>query len=258
MSFRADFARRLRAREPLAGTFVKSRDPAVVEILGHAGYDFAVLDAEHVAFGRADIAAMAVASRAARLPLVVRVPEAGGPWIATALDAGAAGVMVPQVGDTDTAARLVRAVRHGAGGLGFSPSVPGADYGARGVAGHLAQHPLETLLICQIEDPEAVARAEAIAAVDGVDGLLVGPVDLAVAAGLSDPQNPSVAQMSETTARAAAAQGKAAGLFIGDPASAAHWRARGVTLFVHGSDQALMAQAARAGLAAMRKGWSAG
>ncbi|MFD2856314.1 aldolase/citrate lyase family protein [Seohaeicola zhoushanensis] len=124
MSFRADFARRLRAREPLAGTFVKSRDPAVVEILGHAGYDFAVLDAEHVAFGRADIAAMAVASRAARLPLVVRVPEAGGPWIATALDAGAAGVMVPQVGDTDTAARLVRAVRHGAGGWGSRPRCP--------------------------------------------------------------------------------------------------------------------------------------
>ncbi|MBR9864422.1 MAG: hypothetical protein GYB24_13365 [Rhodobacteraceae bacterium] len=248
MSYRATFAKRLRARDRLVGSFVKSCDPANVEILGLAGFDFAILDAEHAAIDRATIAAMTMAARAAKLPLLVRIPESESHWIASALDAGAAGIMAPQVRDAEMARALVAATRFGAQGRGFSPSTAGADYGARGIAGHLEQAAQETVLICQIEDEPSVAQAGNIAAVDGVDGLLLGPVDLTVSLGLTDPADAKVETLCQDTVVAAAPAGTAAGLFLGNPSDSAKWQKAGANLFVIGSDQAFLMGAAKAAL----------
>jgi 2-keto-3-deoxy-L-rhamnonate aldolase RhmA len=254
MSMRADFIRRLRARDPLIGTFVKSRDPATIELLGHAGFDFAILDAEHGAFDRGDIATMAMASRAACLPLLVRVPATTGGWIATALDAGCAGILAPQVAGAQAAEVIAQAMRYGAGGRGFSPSVPGADYGIRGVAAHLEWAAQECALVCQIEDTASVEQAAAIAAVDGVDALLLGPVDLAVSMGGTDPAADAVAALCRMAIEAGAGTGKVAGLFLTDPSQRADWARAGATLFVLGSDQGFLSAAAKAALAGFRKG----
>lgn len=252
MDIRAEFARDLRTRKVLAGVFVKSTDPFVIEILGHAGFDFAILDAEHAALDRADVARMAMAARAARLPLLLRIPEAAGAWIATALDSGCVGVVVPQVSSLAAARDLVRMMRYGPGGMGFSPSTPGADYGTRGIAGHLERQPGETVLICQIEDRKAVGSAADIAAVEGVDALLLGPVDLAVSTGARDPAGDDVAELCRQTISAGAAANKATGLFLSDPTQSTRWRNTGATLFVLGSDQAYIMSAGRASLAAFR------
>jgi len=252
MTMRETFASRLRARTELVGTFVKSRDPAVVEILGSVGVDFFVLDAEHAPFDRADIGVMAMASRAAGLPMVVRVPGTDGAWIATSVDSGAAGIMVPQVTDACMAGRLAGALTFGRDGLGFSPSTAGAGYGARTIPDHLERHPGETVLICQIEDPGAVANAAAIAAVPGVDALLVGPVDLSVAAGASGPADADIVEMCRATVLAGAEAGIAAGLFLGLPAQAPEWRAAGATLLVVGTDQAFLRRAAAGALSTVR------
>lgn len=252
MSIRATFAKHLRTRATLVGSFVKSSDPANVELLGHAGFDFVILDAEHAAFDRADVARMAMAARAANLPLVVRVPATDGGWIATVLDAGAAGIMAPQVRDADMARALVAATRYGPNGRGFSPSTAGADYGTRGIAGHLAQAPEETVLICQIEDRTAVQNAAEIAAVDGVDALLLGPVDLTVSLGLTDPTAPDVADLCHQTIAAGTAAKTTAGLFLGNPADSQKWQSAGANLFVIGSDQAFLLGAAKAALQQFR------
>lgn len=251
MEMRARFAQRITARERLVGTFVKSRDPAVIEIMGHAGFDFAILDAEHAAIDRSDVAHMAMASRAAQLPLLVRIPEPTGAWVCTVLDAGCAGVLAPQVSDVAAARALAAKMRYGAGGRGFSPSTPGADYGRRGIATHLERAPRETVLICQIEDRAGVEAAAGIAAVEGVDGLLLGPVDLAVSTGATDPAADEVTDLCRQTIHASADR-VAAGLFLADPATAEAWQAAGASLFVLGSDQAFMMGAARAALAAFR------
>ena len=245
MAFRRKFAQDLRSRKVVAGTFIKSNDPAVVEILGHSGFDFAILDAEHAALDRADIARMAMAARAAELPLIVRIPDATGTWIATVLDAGCAGVMVPQVANADAARELVRMMRYGAGGMGFSPSTPGAEYGARGVTGHLAKQPEETVLLCQIEDRDAVENAGEIAQVDGVDGLLLGPVDLAVAVGSNDPASPEVTALCQHVITASRGEQIAVGLFLSDTSQGGSWLANGANIFVLGSDQAFLMTAAK-------------
>lgn len=237
MALREVFARRLRCGETLFATFVKARDPAMVEALGRAGFDFLILDAEHVGMTRADLAILLMAARAARVAAIVRVPQDWGHWIGTALDAGAAGVMVPQVTDAAEARDLVRAIRFAPQGrLGFSPSTTGAEYGARGIAVHLARQPQETVLICQVEDPEAAGRAAEIASVDGVDALLVGPVDMAVAAGEIDPDGVAVGKLCTDVLSGVLDAGGVGGLFLRSPGAANTWRQVGASLFVLGSD----------------------
>ncbi len=252
MAFRRKFAQDLRSRKVVVGTFVKSTDPAVVEILGYSGFDFAILDAEHAALDRADIARMAMAARAAQLPLIVRTPDATGPWIATVLDSGCAGVMVPQVANADAACNLVRMMRYGAGGMGFSPSTPGAEYGTRGIAGHLAKQPEETVLICQIEDRVAVENAKEVAQVDGVDGLLLGPVDLAAAVGSNDPASAEITALCSHVIRAGAEMQTAVGLFLSDTSLGESFLANGANIFVLGSDQAFLMTAAKTAIKTFR------
>ncbi|SEN91943.1 2-keto-3-deoxy-L-rhamnonate aldolase RhmA [Paracoccus alcaliphilus] len=252
------FVRRLRDRQPLAGSFVKSPDPAGIEILAGSGFDFAIVDAEHAAMGRAEIALLVMAGRAAGLPVLVRIPERGGHWIATALDAGAAGIVAPQVDSRAEAEALAQVMRFGMGGRGFSPSTAAAGYGRTGIAAHLAGQPQQTALICQIESAAGVQAAGAIAAVEGVDGLLLGPVDLAVSLGETDTGAAGVMQLCRDTIAAGTGQGCAAGLFLGDPATARGWLEQGASLLVLGSDQAFLRQSADRAMAGYRQALTAG
>lgn len=256
MPARLAFAQLLRDREPMIGTFVKLRDPAVIEMLGGAGFDFVVIDAEHAPFDRESIALATLAARAANVAALVRVPQADGHWISTALDCGAAGIMVPQVKDARMAAQLVGKIRYRDGVRGFSPSTAAAGYGARSIAAHLEAQDEETVLICQIEDRSAVATASEIAAVDGVDGLLVGPVDLAVSEGVTNPSAPEIMALGEQVMHAARTAGVSGGMFVADASAIARWSDCGGTLFVLGTDQSFLLQSARAGLAGARQALS--
>ncbi|MEP3435901.1 MAG: aldolase/citrate lyase family protein [Hoeflea sp.] len=257
MPARTAFATKLRARTPLIGTFVKLRDPSVIEMLGLCGFDFVVIDAEHAPFDRQALAIAVLAARAAGVAALVRVPEADGTWISAALDCGAAGILAPQVASAAMAEYLVRRVSYGSE-RGFSPSTAAAGYGTRGIENHLQSQPGETVLICQIEDRSAVALAAEIAAVTGVDGLLVGPVDLAVSEGLTNPSDPAIEALGVQVISAARSAGIAGGMFISDPAAITRWTACGASLFVLGSDQSFLMQSAQAGVAAARQRLSGG
>ncbi|MEQ8305420.1 MAG: aldolase/citrate lyase family protein [Hoeflea sp.] len=253
MNARKAFAQRLRGRTPMIGTFVKLRDPAVIEILGGLGFDFVVIDAEHAPFDRESIACSTLAARAANLAALVRIPCIEGQWISTSLDCGAAGIVVPQVRSAAMAAELVRKFSYRDGARGFSPSTAAAGYGARGIAGHLEAQAEETVLICQIEDRAAVGEAGDIAATDGVDGLLVGPVDLAVSEGGTDPGASDIMAMGEQVMGAARTIGVSGGMFVSDTSACSRWSHCGATLFVLGTDQSFLQQSARAGLAIARQ-----
>ncbi|SDF03497.1 HpcH/HpaI aldolase family protein [Limimaricola pyoseonensis] len=238
MSLNAEFRRRLIAREPLLGAFVKTPHPIVVEIMGRSGFDFLVLDAEHAPFDRAAIDTMMIAGRAAGCPLLVRVPSSSPDWLLGVLDAGAAGVMVPHVVSPGQAAELARAMRYGAGGRGFAGTTRAAEYAGRSMREHLAMAGDEVSLICQIEDAEGADRFDEIAAVEGVDALFVGRADLAVSCGRDDFFAPDIA------ARCAAilgASGAATGLYCAPGETLAPLREAGASLFVVGSDHTLMA-----------------
>ncbi len=240
----AQWTAKLRARERSVGSFVKTPSHQVVEILGAAGLDFLVLDAEHAPFGPSELDLCLLAARAAGVPAAVRVRDGGPGALLQALDLGAAGVVVPHVRDPQEALAALRWSRYGPDGRGFSNSPRAGGYGAAGMAEHVARSNAALAVICQIEDRPAVEAVAEIAAVEGIAGLLIGRADLAVAYGAESVSDPKVIAAAETICAAATAVGRAVGLFLPDLAEVARWQDAGASFFIVGSDQSLLRQGA--------------
>lgn len=234
---------RIRAGELLIGTFVKTPAPHIVEILGHAGLDFAVIDQEHAPISISQMDMLAMAGRSVGLPLLSRRWGKGRDWIAPLLDLGLTGVMVPHVMDAPDAEAVCDAIKFGRRKRGLSPSPRAGDYGGMSIPTYRTVSDASTIAMVQIEDASALAHLDAIAAIDDVDMMFIGPADLSQSMGCAFPSpelDAAVAQIIEAGKR----HGKAVGLFVGDAAQIPAWHAKGVSLFVCGSDQSLLRKAA--------------
>lgn len=227
------------------GPFVKTTSPQVIEILGTAGLDFAVLDAEHAPYDRAALDLAMIAGRAANLPLFVRVHERSASAMLSVLDMGAAGVLVPHVDTEQDARDVVAHCRYVGGDRGYSSSPRAAGYGSLGMKQAIA-HGDRAVVVCQIESVTAVEEAAAIAKVPGVGAVFIGRADLALSMGLDNSQHPRVNEATEHVIQVAQAAGTAIGMFVGSNAERDKYRALGVSWFVQSSDQTLLRQAAQA------------
>ena len=225
------------------GTFIKTAHPQVVEVLGTTGLAFAVIDAEHAPFDRNTLDLLMLAGRAAGLPLLVRIPDKGGPTILQVLDLGAAGLVVPHVNNAEEARSIIARARYRGGERGFSGSPRFAGYGALGMQAALDAGD-KTVIMCQIESADGLANARAIADVPGVDALFIGRADLALAMGHEDIRVAAVTDATHAIIAAARAAGKIAAMFVPNIAEREQFTAAGATCFVVGSDQSLMRQAA--------------
>ena len=243
---RVDLRARMLAGDPLAGTFQKTASHDVVEILSMSGLDFTCLDAEHAPFGRAELDACLAVARARDFPALVRVPSAEPAAIGQALDAGATGIVVPHVDTAAKAAAVAKASRFGHGGRGYAGSTRWAGFATRAMPEVLAQSLAETVVIAQIEEPEGVEASDAIAAMEGIDGLFVGPADLAVCLGTTDTASAPVRDAMRTVGEACARHGKAFMTFAGSTDAAPALRELGVTMFFVASEHAFVLAGARA------------
>jgi 4-hydroxy-2-oxoheptanedioate aldolase len=238
---------RIAAGNLLFGTFLDLGSPLVGEIAAGAGFDWLVLDLEHGAGGRdATLAQL----QAARAPVVVRVPHADSEDTGWVLDHGAAGVIVPRVRGIREAARAEAATRYGAA-RGLDPGSRASTFGRD--AGYADRADEERVVMVQIETRGALDDVDDIAGLPGVDALFVGPYDLGVALGVTPgAATPEVQEAAGRVAAAARAHGKAAAVFLGDPALAPTYRGLGFTLISAGFTSALLAGASDAILAALR------
>jgi len=227
------------------GLFVKIASPQVVELLGLAGLGFAVVDAEHAPIDVSQLDLMMLAGRAARLPVYVRVPDRQPSTLLRILDIGAAGVLVPHVDSAADAAAVVDACRYRHGSRGYSGSTRFAGYGTAGMRATLDAAE-NVRILCQIESAGAVAAAADIAATPGVDGIFIGRADLALSMGLENAQAPEVLAATERAIRAGLAQGKQVGVLVNSAAERESYERLGASWFIHGTDQGLLMQAARA------------
>ncbi len=246
----ATLRQRLRAGDALAGTFMKLPSHLVVETLAGSALDFVVLDAEHAAMDRSAIDACCAVGRALDFPILIRVGEATPKEILWALDAGAVGVVLPHIVDADTAQAVARAAHFGAGGRGYAGSTRWAGLTTRPMAEVLAQD-AQTIVLAQIEDPEALPNADAIAAVPGVDGLFIGPADLTVGFGQDAIGSPELDAAFETVRAACAAHGKGFATFTTGPEDTRRRAAQGVRMFVIASELGWMRAGANADAAAV-------
>jgi 2-keto-3-deoxy-L-rhamnonate aldolase RhmA len=227
------------------GTFVKTPAAQPIEILALAGLDFAVLDAEHAPWDRGTLDLALLAGRACGLPLFVRVPDRSAATLLSALDQGAAGVVVPHVDSVEDAREVVAHARYVGGSRGFSSSPRAAGYGTLGMAEAIRRGDGAAVFV-QIESTRAVAAAADILAVPGVAGVLIGRADLALSMGLTSPADPRVAEATEQVMQAARAAGRIIGVAVGSHAEREQFVARGAQWIVQSSDHGLLRQAAAA------------
>ncbi|CAM0952569.1 unnamed protein product [Alopecurus aequalis] len=184
---------RLANGDTLYGLFLLSFSPTLAEIAGLAGYDYVVVDMEHGPGGITEALACLRALDAARTPAVLRLPVACPVWAKKALDLGPAGLMLPAVESPAAAAEAISYCRYPPRGIRGAayPIVRASAYGLDD--SYVSRCEDDTLIICQVETAAGVAEIDAIAAIEGVDVVQMGPLDLSASMGyLWDPGNRKV------------------------------------------------------------------
>jgi 2-keto-3-deoxy-L-rhamnonate aldolase RhmA len=238
------------AGDLLIGTFVKTPRQEIVEILAVSGLDFICLDAEHAPFGRTELDVCLAVARALDLPTLVRVARARPELILQALDMGAVGIVAPHVGSPEMATDVARWSRFGPGGRGFAGSTRFGGLGMRSMGDVLAASEASVVVV-QVESPEAVDAAAAIAAADGVDALFLGPSDLSVALGV-EPGGTEIDAARRAIGEAARDAGRTFATWVRTADAAGPAREAGVTMFFVASEHAWMLAGARATVADLR------
>lgn len=209
VSFRARASR----GERLLGTVVASADLALAELLA-AHFDFLWIDLDDSALTVRDVQALCIACRSSGAAALVRVPDARSELVTALLDMGVDGLVAPRVHDAEVAARFAAAMRYPPyGSRGFAHR-RSTRFGLQGGPSTAPEH--APLCLIQIESAAAVERAEQIAAVAGVDGLVVGPSDLALDLGVAQGlQSPELAEALVKVQEAATRVGVISGLAAG-------------------------------------------
>ncbi|MEU8569457.1 aldolase/citrate lyase family protein [Streptomyces pathocidini] len=226
----ARFTAALRARERLVGYWSVLDAPPVTERLARLGYDYVCLDIQHGLMGYAGMlnSLTAIDAGGAAVGLVRVVTNDPAP-IGQALDAGAAGVIVPMIDTAEQAAAAVTACRYPpVGRRSYGPMRAGLRLGPS-----LAEANAATAVLAMIETAAGLANLKAICATPGLDGIYVGPSDLRIALGGADSNDPSLDEEFEAAVAeirtAAADAGIAAGIHTTDGATAARRLAEGYT-----------------------------
>lgn len=250
---RTDLRRRVLAGEVTFGAFSALASPVSAEVLGRTGLDWVILDLEHSTLTEADLLAGIYAVQATPATALVRVEEGTRLRIGRALDFGAEGLMIPRLETVDQVRDAISWFRFPPDGVrGLATSTRGAGQGA---VAHEDIHRLNALPlgIFQIESPTAVANAEAMAAIDGVDVLFVGPADLSHALGIPGRfTDPAFIEALESVAQAAGTHGKAAGILLRGADEVPAYLDRGYTFIGLGSDGGWVGAGAKAVLGQVR------
>ncbi len=232
--------RALRER-PQIGLWSQLASSTAVEVLAGSGFDFLVLDTEHAPNELPAVVAQLRAMVGGTASAVVRVAWNDPVLFKRLLDVGAQSVLVPFVQNADEARRAVGATRYPPHGIrGVALTSRASRYGRVRDYARRAQE--ELCLVVQLETRAALANLEAIAAVEGVDVLFIGPSDLAADMGhLGDSTHPAVRAAIEDAIHRIVATGKAAGILAFLEEDSRHWLALGCRFVAVGSDVGLLA-----------------
>jgi 4-hydroxy-2-oxoheptanedioate aldolase len=217
-----------------------------VEVLANSGFDWLLLDTEHSPNELPMVHAQLQAISHGKAHPIVRPPWNDTVTIKRYLDLGVQTLLIPFVQDADEARAAVAATRYPPLGVrGYSAAARASDYG------RVKDYPLQCeehlCVLLQVETPEALANIETIAAIDGVDGIFIGPGDLSASMGfIGQPMHPTVVAAIEDAIARILACGKAAGILVGDEKLAKHYIDIGCTFVAVGSDIGILARGAEA------------
>ncbi len=227
--------------------------PIVAEILAGAGFDWIVIDGEHAPNDITTLVPQLQAMRGGTAEPVYRIPWNDMVMIKRALDVGARTLLVPFVQNAEEARRAVAAMRYPPRGVrGVAVVVRASDFGR--VPQYLENAHQDTCLLVQLETRAALKEIEAIAKVEGVDGMFIGPSDLSADMGhLGNNKHPEVQAAVKNAAERIRAAGKPAGTLVRDAEGAEEMFAAGFSFVAAGIDVAMLARNAEALAARLKK-----
>lgn len=236
------------------GTWVTLvRNPAILSLLQAAGLDFARVDMEHTALTIDTVADMAMLARALQFPIAVRPPKANREWITRLLDIGVWNLHCPQVESAAHAAEIVAASRYAPQGLrgnaGISPATEFAMTGT--VSERRAFANKQVFVTVMLETDAAFADLDAIAAMDGIDALTLGPADLAQDLSVAGTKDEArvLDERRDLVLAAAKKHGKTCAMLASSFEQVQQWKQAGALLLAYASDAEIL----RSGFAAAMK-----
>ena len=239
---------RIRSGKPVFGTFVKNNCPNLVEMLGWAGFDFAILDCEHSSYSYGELENMIRACQLAGLASIPRIacPE---PWqVHHGLESGATGVQIPSIRSVENAAECAQeAVFFPGGTRSPNPALRAGQYGCwTGEKSYLETKKESSLCVVQVESMAMAAAVEELCRIPQIDVLFVGPGDLSMSMGKPGKLNdPEVAAVIEDVIRRGLAGGKAMGMLCGNADAVKKYVDLGCTYLAYASDSGMIASAFR-------------
>jgi 2-keto-3-deoxy-L-rhamnonate aldolase RhmA len=228
---------------PPIGTFMKIPSVETVEIVKLAGFDFIVLDAEHALLSLSDLNHMILAARALGIAPIVRVPDHGYGDVQRILDAGAAGLFFPHVADRAECEQVVRQASHPPYGTrGAGGGMRAGNWGMAG-ASYVKDGVDKVMRIPMIEERIAVDNADEILAVEGVDGVFIGPGDLSMTMGMK-PADAEVRSAIEEVLKKAKAAQVPVGTVASDAGGARRLIEKGYDFILVSNDTGMLAKTA--------------
>lgn len=238
---------KLKKNEPVLMTALHFFDPSVYELTSLHGFDGIWLDLEHHGTGLETAMTMMRAARVGSSDVMVRIAKGEYMRLGRALEAGAQGIMYPRCSGAAEAKEVVSWAKFAPlGQRGFDGGNPDMPYCTMPIPEYLRKANDETFVVIQLEDQQAVAEADAIAAVDGVDVLFFGPADFSILSGIPGQfDHPEIQKAIQTIAAAAKRHGKAWGM----PAFNLEWGQKlldmGARFLAHGCDIVFVLQGQR-------------
>jgi len=227
------------------GTWVKIPALETVEMLGHAGFDFVVIDMEHALHSLQTAYQCIVQAQAAGMAALVRMPDHSAALAQKLLDAGADGLLIPRVESAEAARRALSGMcfpPHGSRGMGYTSRA--AMWGADSVATYLERGRTGVTRIAQLEDAGAIGEIEQICAAPGLDAVFIGFGDLMLSTGL--PRNdPAIQAMEQQVLATAAAHGRPVGTAVQSPKDALACRDAGYSFVMISADTTIFSLGAR-------------
>jgi 4-hydroxy-2-oxoheptanedioate aldolase len=248
-----EFKRRLLAGEPLDGLWMSLASPITAEALGLLGYDWLLFDTEHSAVDLAQVQPLLQAASAGSSNLVVRPAWNDKVLIKRALDIGAQTLLVPFVQTPEEAAAAVAATRYPPHGVrGVAGGTRASRYGL--AKDYFEKANAEIAVLVQVETVDALSKLEDIAAVPGVDGIFIGPSDLAASFGhLGNPGADEVQAALKDAAERLKAINVPAGILATNSTDAKRYRSWGYAFVSGAVDMGILVQGAAKVLKEMRE-----
>lgn len=229
----------------MIGTFIKTPNYQIVEIVTSCNLSFVALDAEHAPFSKSDLDTCILAARANDTPVIVRVPTSNEEDVLSVLDMGANGVLFPHINCKQDAITAINVSKYKSedfelGRRGFSNSSRSGNYGSFTIDKMIEASNKNVSVLCQIEEIQAVDNIDEITEVRGIDCLFIGRADLAVSMGCNSITDSIVENAIDIVVKSAKRNGIPLGMYLPDNNDLEKWISKGFSLFIVGSDQSYL------------------